>query len=86
MCIRDSLNGWSNGIGNLFQAFGVELDKTQETINSADFQESQDLIKKDLESTNIELNQFGMQVSDVGSQFQSKGKDIEDELKNLRKN
>ena len=83
--LLEVLNGWSNGIGNLFQSFGVELDKTQETINSADFQESQDLIKKDLESTNIELNQFGMQVSDVGSQFQSKGKNIEDELKKLEK-
>jgi len=79
------LNGWSNGIGNILQAFGIELDKTQETLNSAKFQESQDLIKKDLESTNLELNQFSMQVSDVGNQFQAKGSDIDTELTKLEK-
>ena len=83
--LLEVLNGWSNGIGNIFQSFGVELDKTQETLNSAKFQETQDSIKKDLESTNIELNQFGMRVSDIGSQFQSEGKYIEDELKKLEK-
>ena len=40
--LLEVLNGWSNGIGNIFQSFGVDLDKTQETLNSAKFQESQD--------------------------------------------